>query len=229
MPSVLVVEDDPIMLAAVRTVLLQAGYTVQGATDGEEGLRLGLNQTLDLVILDVGLPKKDGMDVCRAIRQRRPVPILMLTGRSDELDKVLGLELGADDYLTKPFGMRELTARVKALLRRADMNAGEATSIKPLKVGDLSLDLISRNVSYDERPLHLTPKEFDLLAFLMASPGRLFSQQELLEAVWGYDGSDTTRTVTVHVAELRKKLKAVSPQSELIETVKGEGYRFSPA
>lgn len=226
---VLVVEDDPRMFAAVRTVLLQGGYQVSVAIDGVDGLRLALHQPTDLVVLDIGLPKMDGMEVCRAIRQRSSVPILMLTGRSDELDKVLGLELGADDYLTKPFGMRELIARVRALLRRAEMAAGETTSIRSLKVGCLVLDLISRSAACDAQPLHLTPKEFDLLAFLVSNPGQVFSRQELLETVWGYDSSDTTRTVTVHVAELRRKLKAVSPERELIETVRGQGYRLGAA
>ncbi len=181
--SILVVEDEQGMLATVRTVLIESGYEVLTATDGEDGLRLALQRPVDLVVLDIGLPGRDGIEVCRAIRQESPVPILMLTGRSDEQDKVTGLESGADDYLTKPFSLRELLARVKAHLRRVEMDAGERASTRSLKAGKLVLDLISRTVSCAEQPLHLTPKEFDLLAFLIHSSGQVVSRQQLMEAV----------------------------------------------
>lgn len=224
--NILVVDDEPRMLTAVRTVLLQDGHSVQVAMDGESGLRLASKEGVNLVILDVVLPKMDGLEVCRAVRRQSSVPILMLTARGEELDRVLGLELGADDYLSKPFSMRELQARVKALLRRSSGGFAVQGATRSLVSGSLAVDLISRKVTCDGKPLHLTPREFDLMACLMSAPGRVFTREELLKQVWGYGGLDTTRTLTVHMGGLRKKLDAVPTGRELIQTVRGGGYRL---
>ncbi|MGE5620589.1 MAG: response regulator [Sphingomonadaceae bacterium] len=228
MAKILVVEDERILLDTLRYNLSKAGYEVRTADDGEAALRVARQESPDLVILDVMLPKVDGFDVCRTLRQESSVPILMLTARDDEVDKVLGLELGADDYLTKPFSLRELMARVKALLRRSEMvlSDGERLAGKPLREGDLEVDLLSHQASRAGTPLHLKPKEFDLLAFLMRQRGQAFSRDQLLQHVWGYDYAGDTRTVDVHVRWLREKVEADPSSPRLIETVRGIGYRF---
>ncbi|MHB0871154.1 MAG: winged helix-turn-helix domain-containing protein [Chloroflexota bacterium] len=228
MAKILVVEDERILLDTLRYNLSKAGYEVRTADDGEAALRVARQESPDLVLLDVMLPKVDGFDVCRTLRQESSVPILMLTARDDEVDKVLGLELGADDYLTKPFSLRELMARVKALLRRSEMvlSDGERLAGKPLREGDLEVDLLSHQASRAGTPLHLKPKEFDLLAFLMRRRGQAFSRDQLLQHVWGYDYAGDTRTVDVHVRWLREKVEADPSSPQLIETVRGIGYRF---
>jgi len=226
--KILLVDDERILLDTIRYNLAKAGYQVRAATDGEEALRTARQESPDLIILDVMLPKMDGFDVCRTLRGEGSVmPILMLTARDEELDKLLGLELGADDYLTKPFSMRELLARVKALLRRVEMiQTGREATTKPLREGGLEVDLSSHRVSLQGKPLHVKPKEFDLLAFLMGNRGRAFSREQLLEKVWGYEYAGDSRTVDVHVRWLREKVEADPSRPELIETVRGVGYRF---
>ncbi len=228
MAKILVVDDERVLLDTLRYNLDKAGYEVQTAGDGEAALAAARQHKPDLVILDVMLPKMDGFEVCRVLRQESPVPVLMLTARDEEVDKVLGLELGADDYLTKPFSMRELLARVKAMLRRVELeHADEGDSLaKPLREGQLTVDVASHTATRDGELLHLKPKEFDLLAFLMRNRGRVFSRDHLLERVWGYDYAGDTRTVDVHVRWLREKVEADPSQPELIETVRGVGYRF---
>ncbi len=228
MAKILVVDDERILLDTLRYNLSKAGYEVRTAADGEAALRVARQESPDLVLLDVMLPKLDGFDVCRTLRQESSIPILMLTARDEEIDKVLGLELGADDYLTKPFSMRELMARVKALLRRAEMVQPdeERPTGKPLREGDLEVDLVSHQATRGGNPLHLKPKEFDLLAFLMGHQGQAFSRDQLLQQVWGYDYAGDTRTVDVHVRWLREKVEVDPSKPELIETVRGVGYRF---
>jgi len=228
MAKILVVDDEPVLLDTLRYNLARAGHEVRTSADGLSALALARREAPDLVVLDVMLPGMDGFEVCRTLRQEGPVPILMLTARDEEVDKLLGLELGADDYLTKPFSMRELLARIKAMLRRVEMArsaVGEESS-RPLRDGALEVDLVSHQASLAGSPLHLKPKEFDLLAFLMGHQGRAFSRDQLLEQVWGYDYAGDTRTVDVHVRWLREKVEIDPSRPELIETVRGVGYRF---
>ena len=226
--KILVVDDERVLLDTLRYNLLRAGYEVLAATDGEAALRAAKQERPDLIILDVMLPKIDGFEVCRILRQERlSTPVLMLTARDEEVDKVLGLELGADDYLTKPFSMRELMARIKAMLRRVELiHIGENEAVKPLKEGDLTIDIDSHQAFFKGAPLHLKPKEFDLLAFLMRNRGRAFTRDQLLAQVWGYEYAGDTRTVDVHIRWLREKVERDPSNPELVETVRGVGYRF---
>lgn len=229
MAKLLVVDDEPALVDTLRYNLAKAGYQVRTAMDGKEALRTARQEAPDLVILDVMLPKMDGFEVCKALREESPVPVLMLTARDDEMDRVLGLELGADDYLTKPFSMRELLARVKAMLRRVEIErtSGEETVPRVLSEGDLEVDLVSHSAMCRNEPLRLRPKEFHLLAFLMRHRGRVFSRDQLLDQVWGYDYDGGTRTVDVHVRWLREKIEDDPSSPKLIETVRGTGYRFT--
>jgi DNA-binding response OmpR family regulator len=234
MAMILVVEDEPTLLAAITYNLRREGYRALTAADGAAALALAADrpEAPDLVVLDVMLPKLDGLEVCRRLRARSAVPILMLTAKTDEVDRVVGLELGADDYLTKPFSMRELVARVKALLRRRDLLAaelGHRSSVvagERLAAGDVAIDLAGHRVTMAGAPVALTRKEFELLAFLVRHRGRVFSAEQLLEQVWGYQAVDA-RTVAVHIRSLREKLEAQPSQPRLIETVRGVGYRVA--
>jgi len=227
---VLVVDDDPRMLSMMRRVLEADGYHVVTAAEGESALDIVRRGQVNLIILDVMMPGLDGFEVCRTVRRESVVPILMLTARADEVDRVLGLEVGADDYLTKPFSIRELLARVRAIFRRIELQgqAGSSEASRPLlEDGALRVDVGEHSVSVDGRGVELTPKEFDLLALLVRNPGRAFARDYLLEKVWGYDyGGLDTRTVDTHVLRLRKKL---GPVGDRIETVWGVGYRFARA
>lgn len=231
MPTILVVEDEPTLQAAIGYNLRREGYTVLAAADGPTALSL-MAEGPDLVILDLMLPGVDGFEVCRRIRQKSSVPIIILTARTDEVDRVVGLELGADDYLTKPFSMRELLARVKALLRRrdlilAELQARAAAGEERLVAGDLEINLTRHTVTRAGVPVSLTPKEFDLLAFLVKNRGRVFSAERLLGEVWGYANPVDPRTVAVHIRSLREKLEDDPSRPVLIETVRGVGYRFA--
>jgi len=231
-PTVLLVEDEPALLTTIAYNLRREGHRVLTAADGQQALDLARGDTTpDVVLPDVMLPRLDGFEVCRRIRQRSSVPILMLTAKPDEVDRVVGLEIGADDYLTKPFSMRELMARVKALLRRRDLFAAEASletrSGQPLTAGDVTIDLDQHRVTKSDQQIALTPKEFDLLAFLIKHRGHVFAAERLLEQVWGYDRSTDTGTVPVHIRSLRQKLEDDPSQPTRIETVRGVGYRFA--
>ena len=208
--KILVVDDEPVLTDTLRYNLVKEGYTVSVAANGETALNLARQEKPDLVILDVMLPVLDGFEVCRILRQETTVPILMLTAKDEEIDKVVGLELGADDYMAKPFSMRELLARVRALLRRVEMLREEQTAkvIKAtlIRVGDLTIDLARRTVFLGEDSLELKPREFELLAFLAQNEGIVFTRETLLERVWGYDFPGDTRTVDVHVRWLREKI-----------------------
>jgi two-component system, OmpR family, alkaline phosphatase synthesis response regulator PhoP len=222
MKSVLVVDDERNIVELVRLYLEKEGFNVVSAADGEQALVQYERADPDLVILDLMLPKLDGFEVCRELRRRGDVPILMLTARSEDIDAIVGLELGADDYVTKPFNPRALVARVKAILRRTDATAKGG---RPIQVGDLRIDPRRRDATIGERRLDLRAREFDLLAALARDPGVVLSRDTLLEDVWGTDFPGETRTVDVHVAEVRKKLGDDGPQ---IETVRGIGYRLVP-
>ena len=222
MKSILVVDDERNIVELVRLYLEKEGFNVVSAADGEQALVQYERTDPDLVILDLMLPKLDGFEVCRELRRRGDVPILMLTARSEDIDAIVGLELGADDYVTKPFNPRALVARVKAILRRTDATAKGG---RPIQVGDLRIDPRRREAVIGERRLDLRAREFDLLAALARDPGVVLSRDTLLEDVWGTDFPGETRTVDVHVAEVRKKLGEDGPQ---IETLRGIGYRLVP-
>ena len=222
MKRILVVDDEPNIVALLRLYLEKEGFEVIAARDGDEALTLHLRHDPDLVVLDLMLPKQDGFDVCREIRRRGDTPVLMLTARADDVDSIVGLELGADDYVTKPFNPRALVARVKAILRRS---ARSGSAARPIEVGSLRIDGRRREAIVGDRRLELRAREFDLLAALARDPGVVLTRDVLLEDVWGTDFPGETRTVDVHVAELRKHLGDDGPP---IETVRGVGYRLVP-
>ena len=222
MKTILVVDDEPNIVDLVRLYLEKDGFAVIAAGDGEEALLLHGRHDPDLVILDLMLPRIDGLEVCREIRRRGDTPVLMLTARGDDIDAVVGLELGADDYVSKPFNARALVARVRAILRRTDStNRGG----RPIDVGALRIDPRRREATVNDRRLELRAREFDLLAALARDPGAVLTRDALLEDVWGTDFPDETRTVDVHIAEVRKKLGEDGPA---IETLRGIGYRLVP-
>ena len=222
MKTILVVDDERNIVDLVRLYLEKEGFAVVAAADGEEALALHRRHEPDLVILDLMLPRLDGLEVCREIRRLGDTPVLMLTARADDIDAIVGLELGADDYVTKPFNPRALVARVKAILRRTDAtNRG----IRPIEVGSLRIDPRRREATVNDRRLDLRTREFDLLVALARDPGVVLTRDTLLEDVWGTDFPGETRTVDVHVAEVRKKLGEDGPA---IETLRGIGYRLVP-
>jgi DNA-binding response OmpR family regulator len=222
--KILVVEDERKILRLVRDYMEQAGFAVVMAEDGVGALQAYRSERPNLVILDLGLPGIDGLEVTRAIRRDSNVPIIMLTARLEETDKLVGLELGADDYVTKPFSPRELVARVRAVLRRAEGSPAEAEQV--LRAGDVELDASRRSVAVAGRPVELTPTEFDILATLMRDPGRVFSRVQLLEGQPGdaYEGYE--RTVDAHIKNLRAKIELDPRKPRYIHTVYGVGYRF---
>jgi DNA-binding response OmpR family regulator len=224
-PTVLVVDDDHKLIALVRMYLERDGFTVVPAYDGRQALDLFARHRPGFVILDVMLPEMDGVAVCRALRKRSEVPILMLTARVEESDKLSGLAVGADDYVTKPFSPRELAVRVRNLLKRATTAPVLGAS---MHFGDVELDAEAREVRKAGVPLRLTLKEFDLLWFLASHPRRVFSRDQLMESVWGYSSALDTGTVTVHVRRLREKIEDDPSHPRHLETVWGAGYRFSP-
>ncbi len=225
MPKVLIVDDEQTMVRALSTLLTQDGYEVAVATDGPQALEAARTGRPDLILLDVMLPGVDGLDVCRQIRTWSTVPIIMLTAKTAEVDKVVGLEVGADDYVTKPFSGRELVARVKAQLRRAQMQA-EHGQQDHLEAGDVVMDVGSRRVLTRGSEVTLSPKEFDLLRVLMSHPGRVLGRDFLLNQVWGEDFFGDTRTLDVHIRWLREKIEEQPSQPVYIQTVHGVGYRF---
>jgi two-component system alkaline phosphatase synthesis response regulator PhoP len=226
MKTVLVVDDEPGIVRLVRDYLEHGGFTVLTASDGEAALRAARTIKPDLVVLDLGLPGLDGLDVTRALRREGPVPIIMLTARSEESDKLVGLELGADDYLTKPFSPKELVARVRAVLRRAEGLEGRPEVIR---AGDVELDSTRLSVTVDGRAVDLTPTEFQLLATLARQPGRVFTRAQLLDAVHGVAVESYERAIDAHVKNLRRKLEPDSHAPRHVLTVFGVGYKFSEA
>ena len=222
--TILIVEDEKNIAELIKYNLEQEGYLVQHASRGDAGLEQAKKNKADLIILDLMLPGLDGIEICKTLKQNEKtaaIPIIMLTAKTQESDRVVGLELGADDYVSKPFSPRELVARVKAVLRRGREKPGD----KPLKAGILELDPLKHIVTLKSKPVEFTSKEYDLLKILMESHGRVLSRDFLLEKVWGYDGSLNieTRTIDMHIGQLRKKLKQ---EGERIMTVKNVGYRF---
>ena len=227
--TVLVVEDEPNLLMALKYTLEQEGYDTLTATDGESGLNMAQSRNPDLVILDVMLPSLDGFEVCRILRRQSNVPILMLTARGEEVDRVVGLELGADDYVTKPFSMRELLARVRNMLRRSSAPAPERPqeSDEIIRSGNLIIDQASHSITLDGEELAMKPKEFSLIALLAANRGRAFTRDQIIERLWGYDYvGNSSRTVDVHVRWLREKIEPEPSKPRRIVTIRGVGYRF---
>lgn len=227
MPHILVVDDEPSLVKGLRLSLEQEGFQVTTAGDGREALAKFKAGAFDLVVLDLMLPEVDGLTVCRQIRQSDMTPIIMLTAKADDFDKVLGLELGADDYLTKPFNTRELIARIRAILRRAEGPTRPEQSSK-LKVGDLLLLMPQRRVEVAGRPLDLTAREYDLLELLAKHPGVVYTRQQLLDLVWGYEFAGDDRTVDVHVRRIREKLEETPAKPRYLRTKWGVGYFLEP-
>jgi two-component system OmpR family response regulator len=223
--KILIVEDDRNLLDTLKYNLRKEGFEVVTATDGAEALNVARRDKPDLIILDIMLPKMSGFDVCRILRKEMTVPILMLTAKAEETDKIVGLEIGADDYMTKPFSLRELLARVRAMLRRVEMDVAQPEEAL-LKVGDIEVDTARHQVTLSGKIVELTPKEFDLLAFLARNKGLVFSRDQLLEKVWGYDFAGDTRTVDVHIRWLRQKVEPDPDQPKHLITVRGAGYKL---
>ena len=223
--TILLVDDEDSVQKLLTYPLERDGFRVVSARDGEEALTRFAEQPVDLVVLDIMLPKLDGLEVCKRLRAESSVPIIMLTARDDEFDTVLGLELGADDYITKPFSIREFRSRVRALLRRAGASRRDEPAAEPLVAGNLLLDPDRREAKVDGRALELTYVEFELLRTLVAQPGKVFSRRALLQAIWGDSAYREPRTIDVHVRHLREKVEQDPSEPALILTVRGAGYR----
>jgi DNA-binding response OmpR family regulator len=226
---ILLVDDEQAVQTLLTYPLRKEGYDVVEATDGQEALDRFAEQRFDLVVLDIMLPKLDGVEVCRRMRTRSQVPIIMLTAKGDEIDKVVGLEMGADDYITKPFSVREFRSRVKAALRRGNMAGRGPVGEEPIRAGDLEIDPERRTCQVRGEPVELTYVEFEILSALAGSPGRVFSREMLLEHVWGDSTYRDPRTVDVHIRHLREKLERDAKHPEYLFTVRGVGYRFRDA
>ena len=224
-PRILIVEDDPAIAAFVQTALEREGFAAEVAQRGETALERAEAAPPDLILLDLMLPGLDGLQVCQAIRRRSAyIPVIMLTAKDDDVDKIVGLEIGADDYITKPFKTRELIARVRAILRLVHRSAESAS--RCLRFGALEVNLDGRTVTREGQLIGLTPKEFDLLALLASNPGRVFGRDTLLEKVWGYDYAGESRTVDVHVQRLRQKIEPNPSEPQFLVTVRNIGYKF---
>jgi DNA-binding response OmpR family regulator len=224
--TILVVDDEPTLRETLVDALETDGFRVVSAADGREALTVFRAERPDLVLLDLMLPELSGVEVCRIIRSESSVPIVMLTAKDSELDKVVGLELGADDYVTKPFSLRELSARIRALFRRSEQAVAVDAPPAAVDLGRVQVDLAGHRLLRDGEPLPLKPKAFELLAFLLRHPGQVFTRDQLLERVWGYDYAGETRTVDVHVHWLRSQLEEDPAAPRFIHTVRGVGYVF---
>lgn len=223
---ILLVDDEPLILKGLRYTLEQEGYDILTAADGEEALQVFFEQPIDLVLLDVMLPKMDGIQVCQRIRETSNVPILMLTAKGEDMDKILGLEYGADDYMTKPFNILEVKARIKTVLRRAAQPVAVEEK-KVIRVHDMEVNIVNRSVTLGGKEIRLTAKEFDLLQLFITNRGKVFSRETMLETVWKYDYMGDARTVDVHIRRLREKIERNPAQPEFIFTKWGVGYYFT--
>ena len=228
-PRILLADDEPDIVAPVSYALRADGFEVDAVGDGEEALAAGRSGDYDLVILDVMMPGMQGTDVCRLLRTESIVPIIMLTAKDAEIDRVLGLELGADDYITKPFSTRELSSRIRAVLRRRDLERGAAGAGGALHVGDVAVDLASHRVSVAGRDVRLTPSEFKVLALLAREPNRVFSRWQIMEELWEASYVGTARAADVHVSNLRRKIEEQPAKPRRIVTVREAGYKLVPA
>ena len=223
---ILLVDDEPLILKGLKYTLEQEGYETDSAVDGEEALRMFFAAPYDLILLDVMLPQMDGITVCQRIREHSNVPIIMLTAKGEDMDKILGLEYGADDYMTKPFNILEVKARIKTILRRAGATTLQEDQ-KVIRVRDLEVNLVKRTVTLGGKDVKLTAKEFDLLQLFITNRGKPFSRQEMLEHVWKYNYTSDARTVDVHIRRLREKIEHDTSQPEFIFTKWGVGYYFT--
>jgi len=226
MKKVLVVDDEKLIVKGIKFSLEQDEMEVTAAYDGEEALELAKNNQFDIILLDVMLPGLSGFDVCQAIREFSDVPIIMLTAKGDDMDKILGLEYGADDYITKPFNILEVKARIKAIIRRNQKKLPEAESPKTLVEGDMTVDMESRRVSISGQEINLTAKEFNILTLLLLHPNKVYSRDDLLKEVWGSDALGDGRTVDVHVRRLREKIESNPGDPKYIQTKWGVGYYY---
>jgi DNA-binding response OmpR family regulator len=228
MKKILLIEDDEQILELIDIHLKDFFCESTKANRGEEGLRYALTKKFDLIILDIMLPDMNGVEICRQIRsEKNTTPILMLTARSEEIDKIIGLETGADDYLTKPFSIRELMARIKAILRRTEINSSNHSPVTVVSCGPLSVDPVKRKVMLNETKVEVTPKEFDLLYLFITNPGRSYSREALLNAIWGYEFNGYEHTVNSHINRLRAKIEPDLSHPRFILTSWGVGYRFN--
>ena len=223
--KILVVDDERLLVKATKFNLEQEGYSVVTAFDGEEAIRLAHDNTIDLILLDLMLPKVDGFTVCRTIRGFSNVPIIMITAKSEDIDKILGLEYGADDYITKPFNIREVTARIKAILRRVNPTP-RADAGQLLVSGSISLDYNFRRLIMEDRTIELTSKEFDLMELFLKNPGKVYTRENLLDIAWGFDYPGDVRTVDVHIRRLREKVEPNPAEPTYIKTKWGVGYYY---
>ncbi|MBR4500737.1 MAG: response regulator transcription factor [Clostridia bacterium] len=223
---ILLVDDEPRLLKGLRFTLEQEGYETLTAMDGEEALNVFFDNQVDLILLDVMLPKMDGIQVCQRIRETSNVPIIMLTAKGEDMDKILGLEYGADDYMTKPFNILEVKARIKSILRRASQPV-TTENRKVIRVHDMEVNVINRSVTLGGKDVRLTAKEFDLLQLFITNRGKVFSRETMLETVWKYDYMGDARTVDVHIRRLREKIERNPAQPEFIFTKWGVGYYFT--
>ena len=224
--KVLVVDDEKLVVKGIRFSLEQDGMEVTCAYDGEEALRLAQENKFDMILLDIMLPKMDGFEVCQAIREFSNMPIVMLTAKGDDMDKILGLEYGADDYITKPFNILEVKARIKAIMRRTAASEPKEENSKVIESGDLKLDCESRRLFVQGREINLTAKEFDLLELLVMNPNKVYSRENLLNLVWGYEYPGDVRTVDVHVRRLREKIEPNPSEPKYVHTKWGVGYFY---
>ena len=225
--KVLVVDDEKLIVKGIRFSLEQDGMEVTCAYDGEEALRLAQENKFDMILLDIMLPKMDGFEVCQAIREFSNMPIVMLTAKGDDMDKILGLEYGADDYITKPFNILEVKARIKAIMRRTAASEPKEENSKVIESGDLKLDCESRRLFVQGREINLTAKEFDLLELLVMNPNKVYSRENLLNLVWGYEYPGDVRTVDVHVRRLREKIEPNPSEPKYVHTKWGVGYYYN--
>ncbi len=224
---ILIIDDEQMIVESVSYNLKQEGYEVLTALDGETGLELAQTKEVDLILLDLMLPGMNGMEICKIIRQQSGVPIIMLTAKEGEIDRVLGLELGADDYVTKPFSMRELMARIKTVLKRTVSNgSGMLDAPKVIRIGELQIDLLGHDVTVKGQSISLSSKEYELLRIMASHPGQVLSREQLLNLVWGNDFYGDSRTVDVHIRWLREKIEVDPGEPEYILTVRGVGYKF---
>jgi DNA-binding response OmpR family regulator len=227
MKEILIIEDDPEIIKLLDIHLSDLNYKTKKATDGAEGLLLALNTDFDLIILDLTLPTLDGVEICKKLRAEKDTPVIMLTAKSEEIDRVLGLEIGADDYITKPFSIRELLARIKAVMRRTTATVDKATDSSVIASEGLFIDIDKRKVLLEDKRIDLSPKEFELLVLMASNPGRNYTRTELLNMIWGYNFEGYEHTVNSHINRLRAKIESDMANPTYILTTWGVGYKFN--
>ncbi len=227
MKQILIIEDDPEIIKLLEIHLNDLIYTTSKAMDGEVGLQMALENNYDLIILDLTLPTMDGVEVCKKLRKQKNTPVIMLTAKSEEIDRVLGLEMGADDYITKPFSIRELLARVKAVMRRTDTSKVAQENSTAIAAEGLLIDIDKRKVVLDDKRVELSPKEFELLVLMASNPGRNYTRTELLDVIWGYNFEGYEHTVNSHINRLRAKIESDMANPNYILTTWGVGYKFN--